>query len=343
MKPSLLSNEIAVLLAANVPVYIEGAPGVGKSDIARQSCSLYAQMLGVAPEAIGWVDIRPNQMDPTEIKGVPSVVVGDDGSRKTVWCAPSFFPTDPDSVGIMLIDELPAAPPLVQASMYQLFLDRRLGEYQLPKGWRIIAAGNRTTDKAVVHRIPTPLINRMAILSLEVDTDDWVNWAVNNGIDPMAIAFIRFRPNLLSAFDPRVPGPFASPRSWAMVSRVLSAKPGSAIEYDLIKSLVGEGPAAEFVAFVKIYRSLPDVESILTNPEKADVPKDPATMYALCGSLSHKVTRDNSDAAFTYINRMPVEYQILTVSDTIRRDKSLCNTKSFIGWARKNSDVVLGK
>lgn len=47
----------------------------------------------------------------------------------------------------------------------------------------------------------------------------------------------------------------------------------------------GEGAAAEFCGFIKLFRSLPDPKVLLAAPETAEVPEDPATLYAVCDLL----------------------------------------------------------
>ena len=105
--------------------------------------------------------------------------------------------------GILFFDELNAAPPLVQASLYQLTLDRRIGEYVLPDGWKIVAAGNRAEDRSIVFRMPNTLSNRFTHLDLEVDYEDWRIWAIDRGIHPMIIGFLGLRRELLFRMEER--------------------------------------------------------------------------------------------------------------------------------------------
>ena len=137
---------------------------------------------------------------------------------------------------------------MVQAGCYQLVLDRRLGEYTLPEGWSIIAAGNRETDRAVTTRMPTPLRNRFTHLNFEVDVQEWCEWAIHSTICPEVIAFIRFKPDLLSAFD-RDANAFPSPRSWEFVSRILKSAPAREIEHELFSGTVVTGQPRNFPHF----------------------------------------------------------------------------------------------
>ena len=141
MTPLQVISALQTLTSIHQPVFLWGAPGVGKSQIVSQ----VAAMRGMALR-----DIRAVLLDPVDLRGLPRLT--DAGTA--VWCPPAFLPGagDPPQ-GILFLDELNAAPPLVQAACYQLILDRAIGEYRLPDGWSIVAAGNREKDKAVSYRM----------------------------------------------------------------------------------------------------------------------------------------------------------------------------------------------
>ena len=125
--------------------------------------------------------------------------------------------------GILFLDEITSAPPTVTAAAYQLILDRRLGEYRIPDGWVIFAAGNRLGDRGVTYVMPAPLANRFTHYEIEPHLDDWVAWALASAVDERVIAFLRFRPDLLFHFDPaQHPIAFPSPRSWEYAHRALA-------------------------------------------------------------------------------------------------------------------------
>ena len=166
MKASAVSNALRCLVAARQPVFVWGGPGIGKSAVVRQ----LAEGLNVPLQ-----DVRALLLDPVDLRGLPSIA--SDGRSK--WSTPEFLPHDGE--GILFLDELNAAPAMVQASCYQLVLDRKLGEYSLPDGWAILAAGNRDSDRAVTTRMPTPLRNRFVHLEFEVDLQEWSEWAIRVG------------------------------------------------------------------------------------------------------------------------------------------------------------------
>ncbi len=327
MKPSEIVNALATLITVEQPAFLWGPPGVGKSQIVAQVA---------AESGLALVDIRAVLLDPVDLRGLPRF----DDAGRTVWCPPSFLPVQ--GRGILFLDELNAAPPLVQAACYQLVLDRRLGEYELPAGWTVIAAGNRETDKAVTHRIPSALANRMVHLDVDPDLEDWLTWAKKAGIDARLCAFLQFRPRLLHAFDPkRNDKAFPSPRSWEFVSRILSAHPSALTLEALLRGTVGEGAAAEFCAFLRQYSSMPDADAVLANPGGIHLPEDPAVICALCESVARKAAEEVMPEFAVLASRLPVEFGVLLMRDAAAVQPSIVETEAFRGWACANSDVLV--
>jgi hypothetical protein len=327
MLASRISDSLKRLIKIQQPVFVWGPPGIGKSQVVAQVA---------AAEGLSLTDVRAVLLDPVDLRGLPHI----GANQRACWCPPEFLPRE--GRGILFLDELNAAPPLVQAACYQLVLDRRLGEYRLPEGWSIIAAGNRETDRAVTHRMPSALANRFVHLDFKVDVDEWLAWAQLNGITTAVTAFIRFRPNLLHAFDPQKEDKaFPTPRSWEFVSRILQASPGLLPDLELIAGVVGEGAAAEFCGFVRIFHNLPDPELLLEDPESAAVPEDPATLYAVCELLSGKTREDNVSEVMAYACRLPPEFSVLLVRDAARANSAIVQTPAFNEWAASHADVLL--
>jgi len=326
MKPSRIVEALKVCIAAKQPTFLWGPPGVGKSDVVAQ----VAIKLGFK-----LVDIRAVLLDPVDLRGLPYIENG-----VAQWCPPAFLPKGKGKV-VLFLDELNAAPPLVQAACYQLVLDRKVGEYVLPKEAVVIAAGNRETDRAVTSRMPSALANRFVHLDFDVDLDDWISWGLDNGVRTEILAFQRFRPELLYNFDPkRNEKAFATPRSITFLSRLMDASNGE-IDFDLAKGVAGEGYAAEFMGFLQIYKSLPDPDMVILAPKKAVVPTDPATLYAICGAIAQKASEQNLKNVVVYANRLPVEFSVLLIRDCVNRDPELVKTRAFIEWTSKHSDVLI--
>jgi hypothetical protein len=248
---------------------------VGKSSVVRQA----AQQANLEVR-----DVRAVLLDPVDLRGLPRI-----DKDTALWCPPAFLPRGGE--GVLFLDELAQAPPLVQAACLQLTLDRKVGEYLLPEGWSVVAASNRQEDRAGAHRLISPLLNRFVHLDLEVSHDDWQDWAVQAGVDPSVRSFLRYRPALLFQFDPATsPRAFPTPRSWEFVSQVLLHTPADLL-LPVVAGCVGEGPAAEFVGFARLCQELPDLDHVLAQPSSTPVPREPAVLYALVGAWSSAARR----------------------------------------------------
>jgi len=328
MKPSSLRSALPKLLAKQRPVFLWGAPGVGKSDVIKQIAEDHKLELR---------DVRLSLLDPIDLKGFPTV---DSVKKQMSWLPADFLPKK--GKGLLFLDEMNSAPQSVQAAAYQLVLNRKIGEYKLPDGWSVMAAGNRASDRSVVHAMPAALANRFVHLDFDINVDDWSHWAMENELHTDLRAFIRFRPNLLHCFDSAAnPRAFPSPRSWAFVNDIYKDSHSADDEYELIKGTVGEGAAAEFSGFVRQIKDLPTIDQVLLDPDGTKVPTSPAGMYAMATALDSKATTANIARIMKYTDRMPVEFQVVFVRSAIRRDGKLTGTKSYMDWGIKNQNVLL--
>jgi hypothetical protein len=337
MSPKDLLETIASLIPTKRPLFVWGPPGVGKSDIVHQAA---------AAKGMSVLDLRAVLLDPIDLRGLPHV----NGDKRAVWCPPAFLPlkgTMKGVKGIIFADELPQAPPLVQAAFLQGILDHRIGETELDPDWQWIAAGNRTEDRAGSHRIITPLLNRFGHIDLDVDHEQWSEWAVLHNVKPEVRQFIKFRPGLLHKFDASSQErAFPTPRSWKFVSDVLGNCPERLL-VQIVSGFVGQGPAAEFTAFHRMYHELPDVDALLKDPSGFKVPVDPAILWALSGALVERCKGAGPKLLgnlFELLERVPDEYAILTVRDASFVNKSVVDTNKVPGAAtfiKKHRKVLI--
>jgi hypothetical protein len=327
MRATTLKDTLKALFPIQRTVCIEGPPGGGKTTIVHQ-----------AAEEMGITCIE---------RHMPTMLVEDfgilfpDGSDQLHYKLPDWFPVKGKAPerGILLFDDRNQAGADLQKVLANICQARTLHGAELPDGWQVISTGNRQSDRAGANRVLSHLRNRETVLELETHLDDWTGWALNNGVKPEVVSFIRFRPNLLHDFDAQR-DQNATPRSWVEgVSDVLGTVPAEA-EFECFKGAVGEGAAAEFVGFVRIFRKLPNPDAILLNPTTSDVPTDPATLYALSGALAQRATEGNFERVCQYVERMPAEFSVLTVSYAARRNPDLANTQAFTQWSLKHQDVL---
>lgn len=328
IRPRELKQEIRANALADLPTMIWGGPGLGKSAIAK----------AIADDANAkYIDLRANMFDPVDVRGGLKVV--QEGDRwRTKYGVPEDYPA-PDYQGevYLMIDEITTAPKATMNAFLQLILDKRIGTYTLPVNTIIIAAGNRAQDRAAVHEMPTPVKNRFAHYLLEANIDDFISWAITNGIDESITSFLRYRPGLLHSVEP-ADNAFPTPRSWEMLSKKL---PFIQDDFYGAASVVGDGPAGEYLAFRSIYKDVPDIDDIIANPGTAKVPDSTSVLYAVCGGLTARVTSSNFDAVAKYSNRIPPEYQVIIMRDSLARDRTLVQHPKFTQWTQDNAEVLL--
>lgn len=328
--PAELTRQLETLLEIKMPVFIHGSPGIGKSYIVHDLAAKHGWQIS---------DVRLSQLDAVDLRGVPAVENG-----ATKWMPPSFFPEEGE--GILFLDELNSAPPSVQAAVYQLILDRKVGEYHLPDGWRIVCAGNRTTDRGIVFRLPSPLANRMVHLVAEARFDDYKTWAIENGVHPYVIAFLGFRPDLLSLESPKdseTNPAFATPRSWTMLSSVLQKNDAVHTIHPLVYGAVGYAAGTEFLAFLKVFNELPDVDAILAGNAPEELPQSPGALYALTAALVERF--DGSEGQGTHLlafsKALATEFCVMLIRDAVVKHDSISAVPAFDEWVETYGEYVV--
>lgn len=329
------------------PVMQWGPPGVGKSDSIKTLASRLGEATG---KQVVTQDVRLLLFNPVDLRGIP---VPDANKEFAIWLRPQIFDLNPSSdvINILLLDEISAAPPSVQASAYQLTLDRKVGEHKLPDNTIIMAAGNRLVDKGVAYKMPTPLANRLTHFEIKPELEDWKEWAIPNGVDERIIGFLNYRPNYLFKFDPGSDDvAFATPRSWSFVNQFLKMYGGVEKARTMTAGSIGLATTTEFVAYCRVADSIPNVQDILDGKD-VDVPKGSDVLYALSASLTTKAA-NSTDAQLKNIAKftlkMPKEFSVLTMKDILRVKSEngssiktrLLTMPEWIEWARSHRQFI---
>lgn len=332
MRPQLLAETIKAHHRIGRAMLIEGEPGVGKSTVPKQ----VAADLGIG---FGIINV-PLKLQ--EDYGMP--VISADRSEIKFVVPEEVFPFEGSTYfgpeGIFVVDELSGGGNAEQKVWSGIIQDRQLHGRKIMPGWTFVATGNRTKDRAGANRILSMLANRMNRYTFEPHLDDWCNWAMANGVDPMVISFLRFKPGLLAAFDPNMDSN-PTPRAWSEgVSPFIGNLPADA-QFETFQGAVGEGAAAEFTAFLKVCLKMPNPDAILLAPDTAEVPTEPAIVYAVCGAVAQRASQANFERVMTYLKRLPPEFMVLGVRDSMAHDKGVIQTKAFINWSMKEGADIL--
>lgn len=329
-------------------VMLWGAPGVGKSQAVREIAEVIRRSTG---KHVCVTDVRLLLFNPIDLRGIPTA-----NADKTlaVWLKPQIFQMDPseDTVNILFLDEISAAPQSVQAAAYQITLDRVVGEHKLPDNCIVIAAGNRTTDKSVAVRMPKALANRLLHIEVEENFSSWKAWAVAAGINAKVIGFLSFRQDYLMGFDPGSDDlAFPTPRAWEMVSNLLNGVSDDVdAMYSLIAGIVGSGVAVEFRTWEKVWRSLPPIEDIFDGT-MPPLPRGTDALYALTASMTcyasaHKDDLPRIANSIRYAAAMPPDFAAVLLRDYlyIAEDykKTLLTIPEFNSWMQTKGSLMNG-
>jgi hypothetical protein len=324
IRPSQLRALLARTLPAREPVLITGAPGIGKSDIVAQACT----------EAnADCVIMHPVVSDPTDFKGLPWVT---DGGATFLPFGELQTLINTKSLTACFLDDLGQATPAVQAAAMQLILARRVNGHKVSSHVVFLAATNRRSDRAGVQGILEPVKSRFTtIVELAPHLDDWCTWAASAGIAPEVIAFLRFRPALLSDFKPNADMTNSpSPRTWGAISRALALQLPRDLQVPTFEGAVGPAAALEFTAFLRIWADMVSPDVVLTAPDTAPIPTEPSALYAIATAIATRVQNASMTRYCRYLDRLiaasKAEFAACSMKTAIARDPKLANTPGYI-------------
>ena len=314
---------------------VSSSPGMGKSDIIRTIADLFKLKV---------IDLRVSQCEPVDMQGYPGVIDG-----RMTFHIPEYFPIETDKVPdgydgwLLFLDEFNSGNKQTESAAYKLILDRAVYKHKLHSRCLIAAAGNLTTDRAIVNTQSTATTSRLTHYRMRVDHKVWVDWANAHKIDHRIISLMKFKPELLHRFDTSTNElTFPCPRTWEFASKVIIDKNEiSHITKIRLAGTVGEGAAVELATYCEIYQNLPTIEQILNNHKSGlKVPKEPSEQYAVTTMLAHSTTPDNIDRIIIAINRLPVDFQVITFKDIYKRSTKLNGHPVIKEWIAKNAHVI---
>ena len=314
---------------------VASSPGMGKSDIIRHIAKLCRLKI---------IDFRVSQCEPVDMQGYPGVKDG-----RMTFHIPEYFPIETDKIPdgydgwLLFLDEFNSGNKQTEAAAYKLILDREVYKHKLHPRCLIAAAGNLTTDRAIVNTQSTATTSRLNHYRMRVDHKVWIDWANSHNIDHRIVSLIKFKPELLHRFDTSTNElTFPCPRTWEFASKVIMGEEViDHINKIRLAGTVGEGAAVELATYAEIYQNLPTIEQILANPKSGwKVPKEPSEQYAVTTMLSHNTTLESINQIIIAINRLPVDFQVITFKDIYKRTPELKNHPVITDWIAKHAHII---
>ena len=285
---------------------LHGRPGIGKTEIVQQLAQETSSRL---------FDLRLTTIEPQDLRGLPFY---DHEAKRTVWYRPEDLPDDPENPAILFLDELTAAAPSLQPTVYGLLQERRVGRHQLPASTFIVAAGNSVEDGAVAYEMGTALSDRLIHLALRAEATDWIaNYAMPKRLDPAVIAFIRTRPDLLDTTEDalrRGQMIACTPRSWARVSSILGSVEDKGLRDTLIAGTIGEAPAAEFILIAEEVATTVQATQMLDAAPKDRLEMYPVSLHGLTALVYALIALTDKSTIETVIDIMAEVRKLSTLS-----------------------------
>lgn len=327
-------------------VELVSGPGMGKSEgiaqVVQELCR--PKDKGGLGEPVGYKPFFLSTKEAPDIGGYGIPTKDTDGTPIMKWTQAPWMPRANDPAhGIVFLDEFRQSPHDVQKPSAELLLNGQVGESALPITYMVLAASNREKDRSGVQRELAFVANRRMEIKIEPSLDAWVDWAERRAIHWAAIAFAKHQPGLIFGDAvPDKPGPFCTPRSFVKMSHIIGE-----LEMDIFTEaamgLIGEGTAAQFVAFLRVVEQLPTFDEIIARPKKCRLPdKDrPDAQYATMQMVAHRVDDDTATPAFDYLKRMPKEFQVAGLKATLRRCPAILRSKDFTAWVKDNKELLM--
>ena len=341
--------------AANVPVMLRGASGIGKTEWAES----YANAQG--PD-YGMFEINLATASLPDLIGLQMPIkqqfIGADGMMQDItvseFAYPYFMfdkrtgrPAFTYSRGMIILEEYGQATGDVKRATAPIIREKRNGKYHFPAKTDVLLLSNRPEDRSGVSKDFDFLINRRNEMTLHADVDAWLVWAHAHGVTPMSMAFAKRNTDKVFANKaPEKQGPWLTPRSLKSADDFLqeAMAAGEKLDDPIIAQnlggIIGVGYTHVYIAFAKVRDQLPSYSSIIQDPKGAKVPTEPDQMMFLAFDLASKTDRTNIKPIVTYIKRMPSDLSVAFYRAATQRDKTLVSTTEFGDWAVDNLQLL---
>ena len=346
MKMSKVASHIEwIVKADHVPCLI-GGTGIGKSATVRQLVNQLADGRKVVDsikpndDEYGFIDFRLPLYESVDLGGLP--YIDDNGQQKRAFLG--NLPTGGE--GLLFLDEVAQAHPSVVCLVSQLISDKRLGEYVLPKGWRVVLACNRVSDRASSNRLPTHLVERVQLIECDVVFEDWARWAEKNDIHKYVMGFLTWKQDSLNIFDAKSDGAQANPRSWTRLSDILKTGLPQNMWREMALSSVGFTQSNEFGVFINLIDKVPNISNVL-NAVETEPPTEGGVCYITLVTLMEQIEQASSEKIYKWFDNV-VPYAekmhcpdmgIFFVNNLTAKRPELKETSTYSQWKIKHQHI----
>jgi hypothetical protein len=328
-------------IEAGLVPFVKSSPGMGKSSIMRSIAQHYGLYL---------IDHRLSTSQPEDLSGLPEFVTLDAGTdyerRRARFTPFDLFPGKDTPVPkgydgwMIFFDEMNSAETDVQAACYKPILDKIVGQMPLHERCVITAAGNLSTDKAIVNDISTAMQSRVVHIKMALSHEEWVeDVAITEDYDERIIGYNHFDPDALMNFKPdHQDETFTCPRTWEFMNKLVKDKEVTDRKTTLYTGAIGQDHGSAFVAYSHLHGQIMTLKDVLADPENAPVYNeyDEGGSQKLWGITTHlmkHVDDKNIGDICIYINKLGLTHRILFYRRTMAKLPHLRQHPAFIKGA----------
>ena len=331
-------------------IYLKSAPGRGKTTSVVASIPRIAEATN---KNMGLVVISGPLLTPADAVGYLVPVTKEDGRVESQYTDPFWWRTEDGKRleeydgGVIFVDEADKMDVDVKKVIGEMALSGRCGPHILPKGWVVWMAGNRQTDRSGSTKELDHLINRRFEIDVTDDLAGWEQWAIQNGVHHTIISFAMQNPHIVFPETlPEKQGPFCTPRSLVATGEVLVTMAGNGqipTDTDAVEVAaagIGQAPAAQLFATIRLDAELPKIETIVANPGSAKLPSAPDAQMLVAYKLAALADDKTLDPIIKYVERLPADFSVTFAKSLCTRSPMYVAKPAMLDWSKRNSSIM---
>ena len=224
------------------PVFLIGAPGIGKTAIMSQ----------IAKEMdIGFISYSITHHTRQSAIGLPYIEKKTFGGKEysvTEYTMSEIIAKVYETIekqnkkeGILFIDEINCVSETLAPAMLELLQNKRFGPHAVPEGWILVSAGNPQEYNRSANEFDTVTLDRVKKIEATSDFSVWKKYAYEKSVHESIIGYLSVKPQNLFVMEKTVDGTeFVTPRGWEDLSVSIT-------EYEKAGFEVTEGLISEYV------------------------------------------------------------------------------------------------
>lgn len=265
-------GEYRIPVVRQRPIFLLGAPGIGKTAIMEQ----IAQELQIA--LVSYSMTHHTRQSALGLPFITHKTYGNlsyDVSEYTMSeIIASVYDVMEESglkEGILFLDEINCVSETLAPSMLQFLQYKVFGRHQVPEGWVIVTAGNPPEYNKSVREFDVVTLDRMKILEVEADYAAWREYAADRGIHTAITNYLDLKKEDFYQVETTVRGKsYITARGWEDLSQmlILYEEEGLTVEESFVGQYIrNDRVVKEFTAYYDLYRKYQNdykVEDILT-------------------------------------------------------------------------------